>query len=558
MTSTVLAATFTPKTDPVAGSLLASALVALIPLVVFFVLLGVLRLKAYVSALGALAAALLVAVIAFNMPVPLALLSATQGAAFGLFPILWIVLTALWLYELTVISGRMDDVRATFSAVGSGDMRVQAMLIAFCFGALLEALAGFGAPVAITGAMLVALGLPPVRAAVTALVANTAPVAFGAMAIPITTAGGVTGIPPAEIAAVVGHQTPLLAFIVPTLLLFLVDGWRGVREAWPVAAVTGVVFAILQWWASNYFTYELTDVVASLGSFAAAVVMLRWWRPTTPDDQRSHVVETARGLTPRRVILGLLPYWLVIIIFGVGKLWRVGVDLPAALASTDVPIKWPGLYGHLIAADGKPATSAIYSFQWLSSPGTMLLITGLIVTIVYATVGDRDRAPITVGQGIGAFFRTIRDMRFAILTIATVLALAYVMNQSGQTVTIGTWMAATGGIFAFFSPILGWLGTAVTGSDTSSNALFAKLQQTAGIHAGINPHLLVAANSSGGVVGKMISPQNLTIAAAAIARPHSEPELLRRGIGYSIALLLLLCVLVYLQSTPVLAGMLPY
>jgi lactate permease len=350
----------------------------------------------------------------------------------------------------------------------------------------------------------------------------------------------------------------VLALVVPTLLLFLVDGWRGVRQGWPVAAVTGLVFAILQWWASNYFSYELTDVVASLGAFAAAVIMLRWWRPMTPDDQRSRVVETARVLTPRRVILGLLPYWLVVIIFGIGKLWRVGVDVPAALAATDVKIQWPGLYGNLLAANGTPSPSAVYTFQWLSSPGTMLLITGLIVTVVYATVGDRDRAPITIGQGIGAFFRTIRDMRYAILTIATVLALAYVMNESGQTVTIGTWMAATGGIFAFFSPILGWLGTAVTGSDTSSNALFAKLQQTAALGAGIDPHLLVAANSSGGVVGKMISPQNLTIAAAAINRPHTEAELLRRGIGYSVALLLIMCVLVYLQSTPVLSWVLPY
>ncbi|WP_127573497.1 L-lactate permease [Georgenia faecalis] len=555
ITTTLAASTYTAETDAVGGSLLVSALVGLIPLLTFFVLLGVLRVKAHLAALGSLAVALLVAVLAYGMPVDLALLSATQGAAFGLFPILWIVITAIWLYELTVVSGRMEDVRAVFSAVGRGDMRVQAMLIAFCFGGLLEALAGFGAPVAITGAMLVALGLPPIRAAVAVLVANTAPVAFGAMAIPITTAGNLTGIPAERIAEVVGHQTPLLAVWVPLLLLFLVDGVRGVRQAWPIALVTGGVFAVLQWWASNYFSYELTDVVAALGGFLAAVVMLRFWGPRTPEDQRSKVTDAGRDLTPRRVLLGLLPYWLVVIIFSIGKLWRWGVDVPTALASTDVALQWPGLYGRLLTADGEASTSAVYTFTWLSSPGTMLLITGLIVTVVYSVARDAGREPITLGRGIGAFFRIIRDMRFAILTIASVLALSYVMNQSGQTVAIGTWLAATGAAFAFLSPILGWIGTAVTGSDTSANALFAKLQQTAGQGAGINPELLVAANTSGGVVGKLISPQNLTIAASAIGKPGSEPELLRKVVGYSAAMLLFLCVLVYLQSTPVLGWM---
>lgn len=555
MPSPVLTQTFTAQTDAVGGSLLASALVGLIPLLTFFILLGVVKVKAYLAALGSLAVALLVAVLGFGMPAQLALLSATQGAAFGLFPILWIVITAIWVYQLTVISGRGEDVRAAFSAVGRGDMRVQAMLIAFCFGGLLEALAGFGAPVAITGAMLVSLGLPPIRAAVVVLVANTAPVAFGAMAIPITTAGNLTGIPATDIASIVGHQTPLLAVWIPLLLLFLVDGVRGVRQAWPVALATGGAFAALQWWASNHFSYELTDVVAALGGFAAAVVLLRFWQPRTPDEQRSQTEDRGRSLTPGRVTLALLPYWLVIIIFGIGKLWRWGVDVPAALASTDIAIEWPGLYGNLLTADGEPSGSAVYTFTWLSSPGTMLLITGLIVTLVYTLVRERDLPPMTLGRGVGQLFRTIVDLRLPILTIASILSLSYVMNQSGQTISIGAWLAAAGGLFAFLSPILGWLGTAVTGSDTSANALFAKLQQTAGQAAGINPDLLVAANTSGGVVGKLISPQNLTIAASAIGEPGSEPVLLRKVIGYSLGMLLLLCVLVYLQSTPVLGWM---
>ncbi|UNX55405.1 L-lactate permease [Georgenia sp. TF02-10] len=555
MSSPVLTQTFTAQTDAVGGSLLTSALVGLLPLLTFFVLLGVVKVKAHVAALGSLAVALLVAVLAFGMPAQLALLSATQGAVFGLFPILWIVITAIWLYQLTVISGRGEDVRAVFSAVGRGDMRVQAMLIAFCFGGLLEALAGFGAPVAITGAMLVSLGLPPLRAAVVVLVANTAPVAFGAMAIPITTAGNLTGIPATDIAAIVGHQTPLLAAWIPLLLLFLVDGVRGVRQVWPVALVTGGAFAVLQWWASNHFSYELTDVVAALGGFAAAVALLAVWHPKTPPEVRSKTEKRRRSLTTGRVTLALMPYWLVVVIFGIGKLWRWGVDVPAALASTDITIQWPGLYGNLLTPDGEPSTSAVYTFTWLSSPGTMLLITGLIVTVVYALARERDLPPMSVGRGVGQLFRTIADLRWPILTISSILSLSYVMNQSGQTISIGAWLAATGSFFAFLSPILGWLGTAVTGSDTSANALFAKLQQTAGQSAGINPDLLVAANTSGGVVGKLISPQNLTIAATAIGEPGSESVLLRKVIGYSLGMLLLLCILVYLQSTPVLGWM---
>lgn len=555
--SLLRAATYTPDTEAVGGSVALSAVVALLPLVTFFVLLGVLRVRAHRAALGSLLVALVVAVLGFGMPAQLAVLSATQGAAFGLFPILWIVLTAIWLYELTVVSGRMDDVRATFSAVGRGDKRVQAMLIAFCFGGLLEALAGFGAPVAITGAMLVALGLPPIRAAVVVLVANTAPVAFGAMAIPITTAGNLTGTPPEDIAAIVGHQTPLLALFVPTLLLFLVDGRRGVKQAWPVALVAGAAFAVLQWWASNHFSYELTDVVAALGGFGAAVLLLRWWGPRTPEDQRSELPAAAAGLTPRRIVLGLLPYWLVVVVFAVGKLWTWGVDVPAALAGTNVAIEWPGLHGHLLTAAGEPDGAAVFTLSWLSSPGTMLLLTGVIVSIVYACARDAGRPRVTVLDGVRELGRTVVRMRLPIVTIASVLALSYVMNQSGQTITIGTWLAGTGAFFAFLSPILGWLGTAVTGSDTSANALFAKLQHTAGVTAGIDPDLLVAANTSGGVVGKLVSPQNLTIAASAIGQPGSEPVLLRKVIGWSAGMLLVLCVLVYLQSTPVLGWMLP-
>nr|WP_206324178.1 L-lactate permease [Streptomyces sp. HNM0574] len=532
-------------------------MLGLVPLAVFFALLTAARRSALQSALGALAAALLVAVLGYGMPVGLGLLSASQGLVFGLFPVMWIVVTAIWFYELGVVSGRFEDLRRAFGAVGRGDLRVQAMLVAFCFGGLLEALAGFGAPVAITAAMLLALGLPPVKAAVTVLVANTAPVAFGAMAIPVTTAGNLTGIPAEHIAAVIGRQSPLLALFVPLLLLVIVDGRRGLRQLWPVALVTGAAFALAQYWCSSHFAYELTDVVAALAGFAAAVLTLRVWTPRTPEDRRTPDAAGDGPLTPRRVTLAVLPYVLVVAVFGLAKLEWGPVDVPRALGVLDVELPWPGLHGNLLERGGEAADSAVYTLEVLGNPGTLLLVTGLLVTAVYARAADAGRFPLGPRAALRAFTGTVVRMRTSIATVATVLALGYVMNQSGQTVAIGVWLAGTGGLFALLSPTLGWLGTAVTGSDTSANALFATLQQTAGKAAGIDPALLVAANTSGGVVGKLVSPQNLTIAATAVGQPGSEGLLLRRVAGYSLAMLAVLCVLVLLQSRPVLAWMLP-
>ncbi|SED38005.1 lactate permease [Streptomyces sp. 2224.1] len=550
----VLAA-YTPDVAAVGDSLTATALLGLVPLATFFVLLMAARRPALHSALGALLAALLVAVLGYGMPLRLGVLSATQGLAFGLFPVMLIVVAAIWFYELTVVSNRFEDLRRSFNSVGRGDLRIQAMLIAFCFGGLLEALAGFGAPVAITAAMLMALGLPRLTSAVTVLVANTAPVAFGAMAIPITTAGTLTGIPAGDLAGVIGRQSPLLALFVPLLLLFLVDGRRGLRQLWPIAVVTGSVFALAQFWCSSHFAYELTDVVAALAGFGAAVIMLRFWSPTTPDDQRSRV--EAEPLTGRRAGLAVLPYLLVIAVFALAKLRIGGLDMPRLLGAATLQLNWPGLYGNLLAADGSPAGSAVYKLEVLANPGSLLLLSGLLVMLIYSRAKDSDSFPMTARTGLACAGRTVRNMRTAIATVATVLALSYVMNQSGQTLAIGTWLAATGGFFAVLSPVLGWLGTAVTGSDTSSNALFATLQQTAGKAAGIDPTLLVAANTTGGVVGKLISPQNLTIAATAVERPGTERILLRKVVGYSVAMLAVLCVLVALQSLPVLSWMVP-
>jgi len=584
ITAALLPTAYQPDIAPVADSLTISALIALLPLLTVFITLGALRWKAHWAGLSAVAVAIVVAALFFEMPVGLATLAATQGAAFGLFPIMWIVFTAIVLYQVTVRSGHFEDLRATFHLI-SDDPRIQAIIIAFCFGGLLEALAGFGAPVAITGVMLMAVGFSPLRAAAVVLLANTAPVAFGAIGTPIITAGALTKIPYQEIGAYVGHQTPVIALFVPLLLVLMADGRRGVRQVWPVAVVVGLAFAVAQWLSATYLSVELTDIVASLAGLAAAVLFLRFWQPQgreealdslqvererdlalvsagghsgsagsheageplAADSHHASMAELdarSRALTPSRITMALFPYILVIVIFSVAKLIPAVKDW---LTSTDVKIPWPGLSGEVLTHAGTVSTSTTYTFSWLSSPGTMLLITSLIVAFVY-------------GIGLGGwgkeFAATAHKMRFAFLTVASVLALAYVMNLSGQTITIGTWIAGTGALFAFLSPILGWIGTAVTGSDTSANALFATLQQTAAQEIGLDPTLLVAANTSGGVVGKMISPQNLTIAATAVGLLGRESDIFRKVLPWSIGLIIVMCVLVGLQSS-VLAWMLP-
>jgi lactate permease len=566
---------FTQQLAPVAGSLTLSALIALLPLITIFLLLGVFRIRAHWAGLTSLAVAVIVAITAFKMSPGLALLSGTEGAVFGLFPIMWIVFNALWVYQLTVVSGRFEDLRASFNLI-SPDPRIMAVLIAFCFGGLLEALAGFGAPVAITGVMLMAIGFSAFRAAAIVLLANTAPVAFGAIATPILTAAALTSIPASEIGAVVGRQTPVLALFVPLILVALVDGRRGLRQTWPAALVCGVSFALAQFVSANFISVELTDIIASLVAVGATMAFLRVWQPSGTEealsDLRAATAETedvpggggvtpagraggrsetavatpaasSRELTVGRIMMALVPYIIVIAVFSIAKL--VG-PVKTFLVGTDQKIEWPGLHGNVLSAAGKPISSTIYNFQWLSSPGSLLVVCGILVAICYR---------ISPAVAAREYFMTAYRLRWAFLTVAAVLALAYVMNQSGQTLTIGNWIAATGAFFAFLSPILGWLGTAVTGSDTSANALFATLQQAAAERAGLDPTLLVAANTSGGVVGKMISPQNLTIAATAVGILGREGDLFRYLVRWSLGMILFMCVLVYLQSTPVLGWM---
>jgi lactate permease len=555
---------YTQDFDPVSSSLGATAIFAALPLITLFLLLGGLRLKAQWAALISLGVAMAVALIVYSMPFGQTLLSASEGAAFGLFPIMWIVVSAIWVYNMTVDTGHFAVLRRSFGAI-SDDQRIQAVIVAFCFGALMEALAGFGTPVAITAVMLIALGFTPIKAAALALVANTAPVAFGAIATPIITLAEVTQLDQGDLGAMVGRQTPFLALVVPLILIAMVDGRRGIRQAWPVAVVGGVAFALGQFACSNFISVELTDIVASLFSTACIVAFLRVWQPGEPlraevtgrftrpavagGEAHDPVMEReivrrddTRKDPPREVVRAYAPYLIIIAIFSIAQIATVKDWLAESPWTTT--FEWPGL--DVVNPDGEPLSSLTFNFNWLPAAGTLMLISGLITM---AVLGVRP------GRAVGVYGRTLDQLKWAILTVAAVLGLAYVMNQSGQTITLGLWAAGAGEAFAFLSSLIGWLGVAVTGSDTSSNALFGALQVTAAQDAGFSPTLLAAANSSGGVLGKMISPQNLAIGAAAVGLAGREGDLFRKVLVWSLVLVLLMCVIVYLQSTPVLEWM---
>ena len=551
--------------DPVADSLAWSSLLAALPLLTLFVLLGGLRWKAQWAGLSALAVAVLVALVVYGMPVGQTLAAATLGAVFGLFPIMWIVVNAIWIYNMTVKTGHFAVLRRSFGAI-STDQRIQAIIIAFCFGGLIEALAGFGTPVAITSVMLLALGFAPIKAAVVALVANTAPVAFGAIAVPIVTLAEITGLPKEDLGAMVGRQTPLLAVIVPLLLVYLVDGRRGIRQTWPAAVVGGLVFAVAQFGCSNYISVELTDIVASLLAAGAIIVLLRVWQPAEPllgesggmrpagpamaggaesgDRGFEELIqrrEADRPDTKREILAAYAPYLIIIAVFTLAQLAAV----KTLLANGVKEFNWPVLD---VTNPSGDAVDTMFTLNWLPAAGTLLLLSGLLTMLV-----------LKVKPGLAArtWGETVDQLKWAILTVAAVLALAFVMNLSGQTITLGLWLAGAGGVFAFLSPIIGWLGVAVTGSDTSSNSLFGALQVAAAKESGLSPTLMAAANSSGGVLGKMISPQNLAICAAAVGMAGQEGDIFRKVIGWSLLLLVVMCALVSLQSTALLSWMVP-
>jgi len=580
--------------DPVADSLALSAVFAALPLLTLFVLLGVMKVKAWIAALVSLGVALVVAVAVYGMPLGQAVLSASEGATFGFFPILWIVINAIWVYNLTVATGHFDVLRRSFERV-SPDQRIQAIIIAFCFGALLEALAGFGTPVAITVVMLMALGFRPVRAASVALIANTAPVAFGALATPIVTLADVTSgvnddsrLTVDTLGAMVGRQTPILALVVPLVLVVVVDGRRGLRQTWLPAVVAGASFGVAQFVAANYVSVQLTDIIASLVSAAAIVALLRVWAPVespdlSHDEDDAELVsiggggavaaEGSAGAGPARpggnaprgrtsgggggaaddlavhdsgveVAKAFAPYLIIIAIFSVANISAVKDALAEKPWTTT--FQWPGL--DVVNGDGEPLASLTFNLNWLPAAGTLMILAGILTALLLK---------VSPARALKAYKDTYVELRWAIVTVMAVLGLAYVMNQSAQTSTLGALLAETGGIFVFLSPILGWLGVAVTGSDTSANALFGALQVQTASEAGLDPLLLAAANSSGGVLGKMVSPQNLAIAAAAVGMAGHEGVIFRKVLGWSLVLLFFMCVIVLLQSTAVLGWMVP-
>src|ERR1035437_4332908 len=527
------------------------------------------------------------------MPLGQALSGTAEGIVFGLFTILWILVNALWVYRLTVATPWFEVLGQTIRSV-SRDHRVLAILIAFAFGALLEALAGFGAPVAIAAAMLIAAGMKPLKSAVVALIANTAPVAFGAMGAPIIALNGVTKTPVDTLAKMAGREG-IIALVVPLLLVFIVDGRRGLRQTWPVALVAGVVFSMSQFLASSYMAFALTDVVASVVTMGVIVAMMRFWQPTqiigsteiTDEAQTSQLVpagaavgvagattarsprysasrsvteavagaatagtganaanpgvENTAGPSGRHILMAVAPYLIIIAVFSIAQIPPVATWLTANVGRS---FRWPPL--NVVSSHGKAVAAEKFTFS--QTTGTLLLVSGLATMALYK---------VSAVKGWRIYKEGVYALRWTIVTVSLMLALSYVMNLSGQTTTMGLALAATGAAFAVLSPVLGWIGTALTGSDTSSNALFGNLQVTAATQTGLSPVLMAVSNSTAGALGKMVSLQNLAVAAAAASLVGGENILFRKMLWWSLALLALLAGFILLQSTSILGWMVP-
>ena len=521
------------------GSLGLSALAAVIPIVFFFLALAVFRLKGHVAGSITLALSILVAIFAFHMPVDMALAAAGYGFLYGLWPIAWIIVAAVFLYKLTVKSGQFEVIRSSVLSI-TDDQRLQVLLIGFCFGAFLEGAAGFGAPVAITAALLVGLGFNPLYAAGLCLIANTAPVAFGALGIPIIVAGQVTGIDAFHIGAMTGRQLPLLSLFVPFWLVFMMDGLRGVKETWPAALVAGLSFAVTQYFTSNFIGPELPDITSALASLIALTLFLKVWQPkramVQADGSVGAAVVQSAGSQPSPYSLGeIFKAWSPFLILTVlVTIWTLK-PFKAAFAPGGAMYNFVFNFAipHLdqlviktapIVAAATPMP-AVFKLDPISATGTAIFLSALISMAVLK---------INAKTGLTTFKETLWELRWPILSIGMVLAFAFVTNYSGMSSTMALVLAGTGAAFPFFSPFLGWLGVFLTGSDTSSNALFSSLQATTAHQIGVNDTLLVAANTSGGVTGKMISPQSIAVACAATGLVGKESDLFRFTVKHSL------------------------
>jgi lactate permease len=527
------------------GSLLLSALVASLPVVVLLGLLASFHVRAHIGALAGLATSMLIAVTVYGMPAPFALAAAVNGAAFGLFPIGWIVLCAMFVYDITVQTGKFEILKDTIARLAD-DRRIQALLIAFCFGAFIEGAAGFGTPVAISAAMLIGLGFKPLHAAGIALIGNTAPVAFGALGTPIIALARVTGLPLEQLSAMVGRQLPVFSIIVPFWLVWAMAGWRGMREVWPACLTAGLTFAVVQFLVSNYHGPWIVDIAASIVSILALVILLKVWQPRSVwrfADERVPV-EQARvrdsGPSNHDAMSAWMP-WAILSVFVF--VWGLP-QFKAWLNELSAPLL-PVPYLHNLILRTPPvvaqpkAEEAVFAFNWLSATGTALLLSGLLSGLMLGLT------PVSL---LRVFARTLKRVRISLLTIAAMLALGFTTRYGGLDATMGLAFASTGFLFPFFSPLLGWLGVALTGSDTSSNVLFGNLQQITAEQVGMSPVLAAASNSTGGVMGKMIDAQSIVVASVATGQHGSEGKILRYVFFHSLALAVLVGLLVLTQA----------
>ena len=510
---------------PVAGSLQLSALVAVLPVFVVLVLLGVFRRPSWMAAIAGFATSAIISVAVYHMPMSLAVSAALYGAANGLLPIGWIVFTAILLYRVTVDTGKFEIIKQSLGNITS-DQNVQALLIAFAFGAFIEGAAGFGTPVAIAAAMLVGLGFKPFYAASICLLANTAPVAFGSIGTPLVMLQRVTNLPMDALSADVGRLCAPISLILPSYLMLVMGGMPALRAALPAALTCGVTFAVVQFLVSSYLGPFLTDILGSISAMGAMLLLLKFWTP--PGDTK----RASSNYSGREVFVAWSPYLLLVIFV---LLWGLPSTKPI-LDKVTVAFGWPGLHNLILRVPPitpKPSPyGAVYTFNWLSASGTSCLFA------VFASAVVLRVSPVRLAQLTWA---TAKQLALPLVTIASVVALAFIMNYSGQTATLGLVVAATGAAFPFFSTLLGWLGVFLTGSDTSANALFGTLQVVTANQLGLNPVLMASANSAGGVLGKMISLQSIAVAAAATGMARTEESnLLRFTLKHSVFLTVLL------------------
>lgn len=533
--------------DPL-GNLWLSSLVALIPIAFFFIALAVLRMKGHVAGTITVLLALAVAIFFYHMPVPMALASAGYGFFYGLWPIAWIIVTAVFLYKVTVKTGQFDIIRSSVLSI-TEDQRLQMLLVGFAFGAFLEGAAGFGAPVAITAALLVGLGFNPLYAAGLCLIANTAPVAFGAMGIPITVAGQVTGLDPFHIGQMAGRQLPLLSVIVPFWLVAIMDGWRGIKDTYPAVLVAGVSFAVTQFLTANYIGPELPDITSALVSLICLTLFLKVWKPKNifrfEGQARKAATSAEKSYSKAEIIKAWSPFVILTVMVTIWSLkpFKALFGKDGLLESWVIKVSVPFLDKLVtkmppIVAEAKPY-DAVYKFDWFSATGTAILLAAILTLFVLR---------MKPADALRTFGETLSELKRPIYSIGMVLAFAFVANYSGLSATLALLLAGTGTMFTFFSPFLGWMGVFLTGSDTSSNALFCSLQATTAQQIGVSDTLLVAANTTGGVTGKMISPQSMAVACAAVGLVGKESDLFRFTLKHSLAFAAIVGIITTLQA----------